>query len=195
MSVKPTSLLLACCTAVLGMAGALAQPAAEPALDTLQPYADPDGYALYARYMQQRVPGPHVRFVEARTLPPDDCVAPQGPLADKIAEAVADSRTRNAQRLRLTDAFPPTVAVKLLTPDEAVAHLWTERPNLTDQLAQTLAVARFSAVGFSHDRSVAVMRAGFITGPSGGDIGSHVYVREAAGWREVPGQRRCSIVI
>jgi len=198
MSVKPASLLLACCTALLCMGSTLAQPAAEPPPEVLQPYADPDAYALYATFMQQRAPGSHVRFVEARTMPLRDCAVrafgPAGaPIADKIAEAAADSRAANARRLRLTDAFAPATPARLLTPAEAQAQLWVDRPDGTDR--RPLAVISFSAAGFSHDRTVAVFRAAFRTGPGGGDITSLVYARDGAGWREVPGQRQCSAVI
>ena len=118
----------------------------------------------------------------------DKCIAPNGPLAEKVAEADAESLELNQQSRRLQDSFTPQGKVRLLASSE-INELWSSHPDFS-----TSNVVSFSAVGFSKDRTVAVLFESEMWNGRGGSGGSHALVRNGDGWKEIPNQANCYVM-
>ena len=167
---------------------AFGQPKTALAEDSLALYEDVDAYQVYSAALRGRAPVGIPLLIERRTAPGDNCIAPSGAHSAQVREASEDSRETNRRQLRLVERFE--IPVKLLN-DAAARDIQSKLAGRHEPELRRVGLTSLSAVGFSKDRSVAVLYVGNYCGLTCGQWRSAAYIKKNGAWTELKGQVVC----
>ena len=164
--------------------------APEPGSEALQPYKDADAYDVYAAVLNQRLPSVRELVIVNSTVKEKLCFDPAKESDEALRAASLSYVDENAQSRRLLREFPFERRYSFITPEErsttfkkGVALGWQsfrkEHPNAEG-------FVELSAVGFSPDRSTAVVYEGYHCGGLCGGGGVRVFQKRAGSYGQFP---------
>jgi hypothetical protein len=159
-------------------------------------YADPDAFNVYSALMPTPINGRAVLVVDA-TRKAERCSLNDESMPDSdFREAMQDFHRANKQVWTLAKEFRSSVQADLIDSKELKSYFrksadkgWKTFYKTHPQASGTIA---FSAVGFNHKRTAAVVYSEIVSCSECGVGGLHFLRKEAAGWTEIkPGFPDC----
>jgi len=159
-------------------------------------YADPDAFNVYSALIPTPISGRAVLVVDATRNPPR-CSLNEEDIPDPdFREALQDFHRANEQVRTLAKEFRSSVKADLIDSKELKSYFrksadkgWKKFYKAHPKASGTIA---FSAVGFNHKRTAAVVYSEIVSCSECGVGGLHFLRKETAGWTEIkPGFPAC----